>query len=217
MNARKSPLQERSRRRLENIVRTTESLIEELGPDEVTTTVIADRLGISVGSIYNYFADRLAIFDAIVTRAIAKNYEVSMRTRAEVTPLGPTSPDEWFKASFAVIDRLADAYRRETGFRKLWFSQYFSTSMLESMQRSDEEQARQLLSDLEAAGLTLDCASPLDAMRIYVGLVDKGLDLAFRYDPLGREQIIAETKQVVHSYLGPYMRQNPQARLWKHR
>jgi AcrR family transcriptional regulator len=212
MNSRISPVQDRSRQRLEDIVRITASLVEDLGPAEVTTTLIADRLGISVGSIYTYFKDRLAIFDAIVSRAIANNYEVSMRTRAEVTPDGPRTPDEWFTASFAVIDRLADAYRCQAGFRKLWFSQFLSSSMLESMQRSDDEQARKLLSDLEAAGHTLDCPSPLDAMRVYVGLIDKGLDLAFRHDPQGREELIAETKHVVFSYLGPYMRQGPEAR-----
>lgn len=199
-------MQARSRRRIEDILEITAQLVDELGPDEVTTTLIAERLGISVGSIYNYFTDRSAVFDAIVTRSIAAHFEMSMATRASTSPSGPTTPDEWFAGSFAVIDSLAEAYRTEAGFRTLWFSQHLSPAMIESMQRSDEAQARRLLVDLEAAGLELACPSPLDAMRMYVGLIDKGLDLAFRDNPRGSKKIIAETKQVVRSYLGGYLR-----------
>ena len=78
--------------------------------------------------------------------------------------------------------------------------------MIESMQRTDEAQARKVLADLERAGLELDCDSPLDAMRMYVGLIDKGLDMAFRHNPRGSTRMIAETKQVVRSYLGAYLR-----------
>ena len=202
---RRAPVQARSRQRIEDILDITAQLVDELGPDEVTTTLIAERLGISVGSIYNYFADRSAVFDAIVARSIAAHFEMSMATRAKVLPSGSITPDDWFASSFAVIDSLAEAYRTEPGFRTLWFSQHLSPAMMESMQRTDEAQARQVLADLGPAGLELACPSPLDAMRMYVGLIDKGLDLAFRDNPRGSKKIIAETKQVVRSYLGAYL------------
>lgn len=203
---RRAPVQARSRQRIEDILEITAALVDELGPDEVTTTLIAERLGISVGSIYNYFTDRSAVFDAIVARSISAHFEMSMATRAKMLPSGPITPDEWFTSSFAVIDSLVEAYRSEPGFRTLWFSQHLSPAMMESMQRTDEAQARKVLADLGPAGLELDCSSPLDAMRMYVGLIDKGLDLAFRDNPRGSRKIIAETKQVVRSYLGAYLR-----------
>ncbi len=203
---RRAPVQARSKRRWEAILEISASLVDEFGPDEVTTTLIAERLGISVGSIYSYFSDRSAIFDAIVVRSIVAHYELSLATRANNSTAPVLSPASWIEGSFAVIDRLAEAYRTEPGFRRLWFSPYLSAEMLVSMQRTDEAQAQRLLWDLRAAGLELDCPSPLDTMRVYVGLIDKGLDLAFRHDPQGSARVIAETKQVVRAYIGSYLR-----------
>ena len=38
-------------------------------------------------------------------------------------------------------------------------------------------------------------------MRMYVGVMDKGLDLAFRADPKGKPALIEETKRVARLYL----------------
>ncbi len=177
----------------------TARLVDEMGPDTVTTTIIAEHLGISVGSIYAYFVDRSAIFDEIVGRAIARHDELIESTRNN---LGDTS---WLDGSFAVIDLLVELYRDESGFRSLWFSQHLSAEMLESMRRSDEAQAHHLLERLQASGLRLDCPSPVNTMRMYVGLVDKGLDLAFRLNPNGDAAMIEETKLVVRHYLEPFI------------
>ena len=192
-------MQTRSRQRIEDILEVTAQLVDEVGPDAVTTTIIAERLGISVGSIYAYFVDRSAIFDEIVGRAIARHDELIEATRNN---LGDTS---WLDGSFAVIDLLVELYREESGFRSLWFSHHLSAEMLESMRRSDEAQAHHLLERLQASGLRLDCPSPVNTMRMYVGLVDKGLDLAFRLDPNGDAAMIEETKLVVRRFLEPFI------------
>lgn len=207
--ARRAPVQARSRQRVEDILETTARLVDVLGPDNVTTTSIADSLEISVGSIYNYFEDRSAIFDAIVARSIAAHDAIIAATRASTPANDRRPPEAWLEMAFTVIDRLADAYRTEPGFRALWFSQHLSPAMLESMRRSDEAQARRLLDALTGAGLYLDCPNRLDAMRMHVGLIDKGLDLAFRDSPSGNDQIIAETKQVVRQYIGAYLKPLP--------
>ena len=77
--------------------------------------------------------------------------------------------------------------------------------MVEAMRRTDEEQAKGALADLVARGYHLDTPVPLDVMRMYVGLVDKGLDLAFRDDPAGNDSLILETKRAVHAYMDLYV------------
>jgi len=193
---RRDPVQKRSRQRIADILSATALLVDELGPDDVTTTLIAQRLGISVGSIYTYFDDRSAIFDAIVARSIAAHDAMVARIVLD----GPS--DDWFATAEAIIDSLVAVYRTEPGFRSLWFSRHLSPDMLEAMRRTDEAQARAALARFTACGFTVDAANRLDAMRLYVGLVDKGLDLAFRLDPQGKPAVIAETKRVVRLYLG---------------
>jgi AcrR family transcriptional regulator len=200
---RRAPVQSRSRQRLEDILEVTARLVDEIGPDNVTTTVIADQLGISVGSIYAYFRDRAAIFDEIIARAIAEHDKLIVAAHDRMIDL------PWIDASVAVIDTIVEIYRTDPGFVCLCFSRHLSTGMLEAMRLSDEVQAQVGLDRLTVRGLRLDTVSPMDTMRMYVGLIDKGLDLAFRLDPRGNESMIEETKQVVRQYVAPFINPLP--------
>lgn len=190
-------MQTRSRQRLEAILEVTAALVDTMGPDAVTTTIIAEQLGISVGSIYAYFVDRSAIFDEIVVRSIARHDRLIEATHERLAGAS------WTERSFAVIDLLVDLYRDEPGFRSLWFSRHLSAEMIETMRESDEIQAQHGLERLHASGLRLDCPNPMNAMRMYVGLVDKGLYLAFHLDPRGDKAMIDETKRLVRLSIEP--------------
>ncbi len=48
------------------IVASTAALLRTVEPDRVTTNLIAERAGVSKGSIYQYFADKDEIIDAAV-------------------------------------------------------------------------------------------------------------------------------------------------------
>jgi AcrR family transcriptional regulator len=60
-SVRKGPRQERSRVTVESIMQATLELIAKDGFHTLTTTKIAERAGISVGSLYEYFPNREAI------------------------------------------------------------------------------------------------------------------------------------------------------------
>lgn len=192
-------MQARSRERYDTIIEVTAHLVDTVGPDRVTTTLVAERAGISVGSIYSYFRHCAAIFDAIVARSIATLESTIRSIRAR------TDGGDFVASSLEVIDGVVHVYRTAPGFRALWFSQHVSPEMLAEMRRSDEEQARFNLDLLHSAGRTLDFPDPLAALRMYVGLIDKGIDLAFRVDPDGDPAMIEETKRVVRHYLEPHI------------
>ena len=63
---RREPQQHRSRQRIADVIEATKQLVVELEPADVTTTLVAERAGVSVAWIYQYFEDRQAIFDTIV-------------------------------------------------------------------------------------------------------------------------------------------------------
>jgi AcrR family transcriptional regulator len=197
---RRAPRQERSRERIATILDVTAGLVDEVDPDLVTTTLIAERAGISVGSIYTYFDDRSMVFDAVVERSINMLYEAVGQARASATGL------PWIDGCFAVVDCLVEHYRTQPGFRRLWFSPHLSPVMIDAMRRSDEMQAHRLVEQLRDRGVRLDSPDPVSVMRMYVGIIDKGLELAFRADPGGDPAAIAETKQVIRHYLEAYMR-----------
>lgn len=61
INPRKVPQQKRSKERYQKIVDTAIELLGEVGYDDLTTDLIAERSGISVGSIYQFFPNKESI------------------------------------------------------------------------------------------------------------------------------------------------------------
>jgi AcrR family transcriptional regulator len=66
--ARKEPLQSRSRATVELILDATVRILDREGAEATSTTRIAEVAGVSVGTLYQYFAHRDAIIDALQDR-----------------------------------------------------------------------------------------------------------------------------------------------------
>ncbi|MFN7701441.1 MAG: TetR/AcrR family transcriptional regulator [Deltaproteobacteria bacterium] len=73
--ARQEPRQERSRKRLEAIVEAAAELFAAQSFPEVTMDAIAQRAGTPIGSVYQYFEDKRAVFAAVMARSNARARE----------------------------------------------------------------------------------------------------------------------------------------------
>ena len=195
---RRVPTQERSRLRLSAVLDATAELIDEIGPEAVTTGVIAARAGVSVGWLYDFFPNREAVFDAVMARSIESVTPLADRVHTEF------ADRPWQEGLRAVVDALFDFYRTDPGFRVLWFSRFQSAQMIQANVSHDLADARLALERLETAGLRLRGVDPEVAMHLLIGIIDKGLDLAFRIDPEGDKSIVEETKTAVCAYLELY-------------
>ncbi|MGH8506308.1 MAG: TetR/AcrR family transcriptional regulator [Stenotrophobium sp.] len=69
---RKKPLQTRSRQMVDTLVEATAQTIAELGMADATTNRIAERAGVSIGSLYQYFDGKEALVDALLDRISAE-------------------------------------------------------------------------------------------------------------------------------------------------
>lgn len=65
---RKAPRQERAVASVDAILQATLRLIETHGIEKVTTAKVADAAGVSVGTVYQYFPSKEAIFGALLER-----------------------------------------------------------------------------------------------------------------------------------------------------
>jgi len=65
---RKRPTQTRSKRVVDNLLEATGHVIAERGLDQTTTNHIAKRAGVSVGSLYQYFADKNELVEALMVQ-----------------------------------------------------------------------------------------------------------------------------------------------------
>jgi len=65
---RKLPQQERSRQMVSTLIEATARCIAERGLDNTSTPIIAERAGVSVGSLYQYFSSKDALIEAMVAQ-----------------------------------------------------------------------------------------------------------------------------------------------------
>lgn len=69
---RRKPRQERALDKVELIFQATTALIDQSGIETLTTNAIAEKAGISIGTLYQYFADKNTILDALIRREMAR-------------------------------------------------------------------------------------------------------------------------------------------------
>lgn len=108
---RRTPVQGRSRERVNMILQTSAELISEVGVQGVKTSEIARRAGISLPSLYRYFPNKAAIIKALAEEHIARLDKV-LKTFLEDFDL-ETGFDR-------LIDVYAEFYRREPGYKEIW-------------------------------------------------------------------------------------------------
>ncbi|WP_410013512.1 TetR/AcrR family transcriptional regulator [Sodalis sp. C49] len=82
LSARKVPQQARSATTVEAIFDATIQVLLAAGPTRLTTTRVAERAGVSVGSLYQYFPNKQALFYALNER-----YLIMLAERVEAACL----------------------------------------------------------------------------------------------------------------------------------
>ena len=65
---RRNPTQQRSRERQERILAVATDLIATKGSDQLKMSEIAERCGISIGSLYQYFPDKSSVIQTLAER-----------------------------------------------------------------------------------------------------------------------------------------------------
>jgi AcrR family transcriptional regulator len=68
---RNAPVQQRAAERVDEILDAAASVVHDVGPQLLTTTLVAERAGAGVGTLYRYFPDRTAILKGLSDRNVA--------------------------------------------------------------------------------------------------------------------------------------------------
>jgi AcrR family transcriptional regulator len=195
---RREPQQRRSRERIHAVIEATKQLVVELDPDDVTTTLVAERAGVSVAWIYQYFEDRQAIFDTIVLDAVERIFELGQQSAEATFDAG------WREVVRAGIDATARFYATEPAFVRLWTSPFRSVDMLDSNQLHDRDQAAAFYELATAAGAFRPGAATRKAIELCVRLIDRGLEFAFATDPAGDRQVLDMLTQTIIGAMEPF-------------
>lgn len=106
---RKLPRQERSREMVAKIVSTTAVLMHTTGPDEITTNAIAEKAGISKGSIYQYFSNKEEIINAAIEQVAAQQAPAIEEMLRKITM---DEPETAMQSSIDILIDVTIANRR---------------------------------------------------------------------------------------------------------
>lgn len=80
--ARREPTQQRSRQTVDCVLEAVQLVVKRHGTQAITTNRIAEAAGVSVGSLYQYFPDKRAIFTALHDRHVDDVRQVIGQTTA---------------------------------------------------------------------------------------------------------------------------------------
>jgi AcrR family transcriptional regulator len=189
---RRQPAQRRGAARVDQLLDACGQLLEEGGYESLTTRAVAERAGSSIGSLYQFFADKAALVAAFGQRNLDRFTE---RITASLEA-GP--PGDWTALVDVVLDEYVAMRRTVPGFGIVDFAQ------LGSDETSDRVAGQ--LTELTASVLTMPATDELRrALRVAVEVAEALVRLAFRANPSGSPELLAETRQVILRYLKPHL------------
>ena len=87
----KKPRQARAKATVDAIVEATGEVFARSGFKKTTTAGVAERAGVSVGSLYQYFPDKQALIGAFFERRLAEDFELMERIAARAADASPVT------------------------------------------------------------------------------------------------------------------------------
>jgi AcrR family transcriptional regulator len=197
--SRKQPVQKRSRETVETIYEAAAQIFSHLGYAAATTDKIAERAGVSIGSLYQYFPNK----EAIVTGLMARHMQLGQEALVEVIASGIKDGIDFKRLLSLIIAKLVAFHEKDPGLMRVFLSElthhqelmrkgkamteYF-TGMVEMLIRSNP--AARVKSPKVAAHLVTIAAEALTHEIV-----------CYHYDEFTPEEFVEELTQMLYRYL----------------
>ena len=200
LTPRRKPSQERSRDRVERILDATAELLVDTPIDKITTAAIAETAGVPIGSVYQYFPNKLAVLAELARRVME---QVDVKTASLITEDFGVLP--WDQAIDRAIDATMEGYAGQPGYLQLLLSIRPTPEFRAITDESNERVAAML-----AFHPALQAVIPPDRIQLVtraaIQAVNALQDWALSEDdPDLTIRIIAEMKTLLKGYLAVYM------------
>ncbi|MBX3193204.1 MAG: TetR family transcriptional regulator [Labilithrix sp.] len=196
--ARRVPTQDRSRQRVERILDAAALVFAAQGHEAATMEAIAARAETSIGSIYQFYPNKAAVFDALVHR-----YHTRTRTFLDALLTGPLMDQPWPDILDAAIDAIAALHEDDPAFRAVWVSMHLTETMVTEGEALNRDIAARLAAVFGPKLPRLPPRKRGFVAMMVVELVSAMLILSARRPGEGKA-IMAETKKLLRLYLTPW-------------
>lgn len=194
---RNEPVQARSAARLTALLDAAAQVTHEIGYERLTTAMVAERAGASIGTVYRYFPDRIAVLQSLAARNVERTSDSALAALMD-----PAHTD-WFSSLGAVFDDIKAAFRDEPGFASLRYGDVLDlrpTTGHPAMQGFADR-----LFDALVARFDLDgSAAARTAFSAVVVATDAITARAFLSDPQGDEDYLLAGVATAAALMAPY-------------
>lgn len=201
---RRLPTQVRAMKTCLNIVDAASSLLTQTPLEEVTTTRIAAKAGLSIGGLYRFFPDKQNIIDAVAVRHVER-FRASLETTVIPAIEREMANLETFDPA-KILDSVVDAYilylDAHPDFRAISFGRHISAATKER-EASPNVGLPALLKNFMLERLGIPNTPELDLMLRVVSEAGERL-IAYAYEQpthAERDQVITEMKKMLAGYL----------------
>ncbi|MDC0672715.1 TetR/AcrR family transcriptional regulator [Nannocystis radixulma] len=196
---RKTPRQERSRAMVEAILEATIRVLLARGYDRTTTIAVAERAGVSVGSLYQYFPNKEALVAALVERHAAEIVACTERALAAADPDDPESTVR------AVVRAGLDAHRIAPALHKILVEQVPRVGRIAKAMATSRKLTEMLEQFLKRHRVRLAVPDVRLAAFVVETVVEAITHRAVIEQPelIGTAQLEAEATTLVLNYLFP--------------
>jgi AcrR family transcriptional regulator len=196
---RREPVQRRSAARVSSILDACAGLLDEFDYDELTTSKIAERAGVPIGSLYQYFPDKRAVVQALTMRNLD-----AFSAEVERIFTGPT-PTAWRESVDIVLDVYLRMLDEVPGFGRIRFGDVVDTHLLDADDDNDAVIAAKL-AHLFARSYRVELTPDLQlAFWMVVEVADALIKLALRLDGGQRAVALETARELIRNILGRHM------------
>ena len=187
-----APVQLRSTKRVSNILDAAASYVAQNGYETLTTAAVAETSGASIGTVYRYFPDRLAMLQTLAGRNLQRALEALRKA------IRDAKPDTVTAGLDVVVDCMEDLFRNEPGYRSLRAGDPLDIRPVSEARMGNGELAHAMIEEFtDILDVRFDSAARL-ALETGFEALDALLALAFLRVDRGDKAIIAEARKVFH-------------------
>ncbi|BAU31923.1 TetR/AcrR family transcriptional regulator [Microcella alkaliphila] len=192
---RNEPVQARSTARLAALLDAAAAVIDEIGYERLTTAMVADRAGASIGTVYRYFPDRIAVLQALAAR---NSERLASRLADELVPERHATPAA---AMHGVLTAVADMFRREPGYPSIRVGDVLDLRPPVSAETANGAVASMITDAFIARFGVRDSAELRGAVATAYELIDAFVARAFARNRDGDKALLAEASRVLDAVI----------------
>lgn len=140
----KAPTQQRSRERVERMLSAAIELIGSQGSDAMKMGEVAEKAGVSIGSLYQFFPDKSAII-----RALAERHTAMGRSCIDGALAAVRTRDQLMTAFTDLIDAYYGIFRASPVTRDIWSGMQADAKLREIELADSRANARALIDAMD--------------------------------------------------------------------